>query len=199
MNTKNNRILEGIIAAGMGRCAARLSRISAGKWSVAGVSALRRSLDEVLSGHAAAPGVRAVVYFEIRGEYPFTSLVAFRPDDIEIISRGFFGVPFSKLPVLNRAQELLFLDLGSIILNAFIGAFSNTLSRSFLPAAPKYVQGEPQYLLEAIWTTLDPEQRHNVATATLELRCDSAIARIEVIAVISESLERALAAAEKKR
>lgn len=199
MNTKNNRILEGIIAAGMGRCAARLSRISAGKWSVAGISVFRRSLDEVLSGHAAAPGAGAVVYFEIGGEYPFTSMVVFRLEDIEVLSHGFFGVSYSKMSVLNQAQVLLFSELGNIILNMFIGALSNALNRGFLPSAPKCVQGEPQYLLETLWTTFDPEQRHNVATVTLELRCDSAITRIEVIAVISESLERALVATEKKR
>ncbi|MBI4802663.1 MAG: hypothetical protein HY796_09100 [Elusimicrobia bacterium] len=198
METNTNRMLEEIIAAGMGRCMDKLSRSSAGKWSMAGISVFRRSLDEVLSGHAAPPGARAVVYFEISGEYPFTSLVAFRSEDLEIISRGFLGIPFSKLPTLNQ-PELLFSELGNIILNAFIGALSNALRHSFLPPAPKCVLGEPQYLLEALWMTLDPKQLHNVATVTLDLRCDSVVTRIEVIAVISESLERALVAAEKTR
>ncbi|MBU2572719.1 MAG: hypothetical protein KKH28_01395 [Elusimicrobia bacterium] len=199
MDTKVNRMLEEIIAAGMGRCVAKLSRVSAGKWSVDGVSVFRRSMDEVLSGHAAAPGARAVVYFEIRGEHPFTSLVVFRSEDIEILSRGFLGVSFSKLPAPSQSQEPLFSELGNIILNAFIGSIFDALRSGFLPAAPKCVQGEPQYLLEAIWMTLDPEQQHNVATVTLALRCDSVITRIEVIAVISESLERALVSAGKKQ
>ncbi|HBA59731.1 MAG TPA: hypothetical protein DCZ92_02690 [Elusimicrobia bacterium] len=197
MDLKTSRILERITAASMEKCAAKLSRISAGKWSVAGVGVSRCTMGGALESQAAHMGNGAAVYFEVRGEYPFTSMVMFRPQDIEIISRGFLGASFSKLPVLNQAQELLLSELGNIILNAFLSALSNALGRSFLPAAPKCVQGEPQYLLEALWTSLDPAQLHSVATVTLDLICDNAATRSEVIAVIPENLERALADADK--
>jgi chemotaxis protein CheY-P-specific phosphatase CheC len=181
----------------MEKCMAKLTRVSAGKWGVAGISVTRRNMDEAVNAPSSA-GPGAAVYFEVSGEYPFTSMVMFRPEDMEIISRGYLGFSFSKLPVLNQAQELMLSELGNIILNAFISALSNALGRSFLPAAPKSVQGEPEHLLGALWATLDQSQRYSVATVTLDLRCDNEITRSEVIAVIPESLELALAAAEKK-
>lgn len=197
-NAAAGRILEKTVSARMKKCAARLSRISAGKWSVTGVSALRRTIGEVLSGKGATSGVRSVVYFEISGEYPFTAMVVFRPEDIALISRVYPGGSSPRVQALRQTPEILFSELGNVILNSFIGALFDALSGSFLPAAPKCVRGDPQYLLEAVWMTLNPEQHHNVATVTLGLQCDGAEARIEVIAVISESLETALLSAGKE-
>ncbi|OGS51487.1 MAG: hypothetical protein A3J79_05605 [Elusimicrobia bacterium RIFOXYB2_FULL_62_6] len=198
MKIKANRILEKIIAAGMKKCAAKLSRIAAGKWSVAGVSVLRRGIDEILSGQGAAPGIRTVVYFEISGKHPFTAMVVFRPEDIALISRVYPGGSSPRLKAIKQTPEILFPELGNVILNSFIGCLFDALSGSFLPAAPKCVRGEPQYLLEAVWMTLNPEQQHNVATVTLNLACGGGEARVEVIAVISESLEKALVSSGKK-
>jgi chemotaxis protein CheY-P-specific phosphatase CheC len=152
-------------------------------------------MGEAIRDHALTGGNGAAVYFEVRGEFPFTSMVIFRPDDIEIISRGFLGFSFSKLPGLNQAQELLLSELGNIILNSLISSLSNTLKRSFLPSAPKCVQGEPQFLLEALWTAADNGQRLNLVTVTLDLRCDAAVTRSEVVALIPDAMEKALAAA----
>lgn len=195
---KANRLLEKIISARMEKCAAKLSHVSAGKWSVSKVSALRRSLDEVLSGQGAAPGVRTVVFFEISGEYPFTAMVVFRPEDVALISLVYPGGASPKLQAVKHPPEILFPELGNVILNSFIGALFDALNASFLPAAPKCVRGEPQYLLEAVWMTLNPEQHHNVATVTLGLNCAGAEARVEVIAIISENLEKALVSAGKE-
>lgn len=197
-NAKANRILEKTVSLRMDKCADKLSKLSAGKWRVTGVSALRRTVDEVLSGRGATPGVRTVVYFEISGEYPFTALVVFRPDDIALISRAYPGGSSPKQQAVKYPPEILFPELGNVILNSFIGSLFDALSASFLPTAPKCVRGEPQYLLEAVWMTLDPKLQYNVATVTLGLACDGAEARVEVIAVISESLENALISAEKK-
>jgi hypothetical protein len=196
-DAKANLLLEKIISAGMRKCAAKLSHISAGKWSVLGVSALRRGIDEILSGQGAAPGVRTVVYFEISGEHPFTAMVVFRPEDIALISRVYPGGS-PKVQAVKYPPEILFPELGNVILNSFIGSLFDALSGSFLPAAPKCVRGEPQYLLEAVWMTLNPEQQHNVATVTLGLACGGAEARVEVIAIISQTLEKALVSAGKK-
>lgn len=196
MDTENDTILEKIAGASMEKCLARLSRVSAGKWSVDAISVTRRSMEETIRDHASITG--AAVYFKVTGEFPFTSMVIFRPEDIETISRGFLGFSFSKVPVLSQAQELLLSELGNIILNAFISALSNALHRSFLPSAPKCVKGETQFLLEALWSTLEGERPRSVVTITLDLQCDDNITRSEVVAVIPESLELALAAAQRK-
>ncbi len=195
MDVKAGKILEKVAEAGLEKCVSKLSRISAGKWSVASASVSARSMEEAVREHSAAGrAVSAAVYFEVKGEYPFTSMVVFRPGDIEILSRGFLGFSFSRLPNLNQAQELLLSELGNIILNSLVSALSNTLKRSFIPSAPKCVQGEVPFLLEALWSSLDREDRQSLVTVILDLECDKVLTRSEVIAVIPAKLEAALAA-----
>lgn len=196
MDTKAGQILERIAVASLERCVAKLSRISAGRWSVADVRISCRSMEDAVRDHAVNRGTGAAVYFEVKGEYPFTSMVVFRPEDIDTISKGFMGFSFSSLPSLNQAQELLLSELGNIILNSLISSLSNALKRSFLPTAPKCVQGETQFLLEALWTAVGRGERHSLVTVTLDLQCDRSVTRSEVLALIPESMERALLAAE---
>lgn len=196
MHTKAGQILERIAVESLGKCVAKLSRISAGEWSVADARVNWRSMEEAIGEHAEDPrGTGAAAYFEITGEYPFTSMVVFRPEDIDVISKGFLGFSFSKLPSLNQAQELLLSELGNVILNSLLGSLSNTLKRSFLPSAPKCVQGEVRFLLEALWTATGPAGRHSLVTVILDLKCDGTVTRIEVIALIPDNMERALIAA----
>ncbi len=194
MDQEKHRVLEKIAGASMEKCMANLSRVSAGKWHVGGVNVSRRSMEESIHGHAEADRVMAAVYFQVKGEYPFTSMVIFRPEDVELLSRGFLGFSFSKLPGLTQAQELLISELGNVILNSFISALSNALHRSFLPSAPKYVNGATQFLLEALWATIDGEQPHSLVTVALDLQCDTSITRSEVVAVVPERRERAVMA-----
>lgn len=194
MNLKAGKILERIAVAGLERCVAKLSRISAGKWSVADVHVSMRSMDEAIKEHSSSSDNGAAVYFEVRGETPFTSMVVFRPEDIEIISRGFLGFSFSKLPSLNQAQELLLSELGNIILNSLLGSLSHALKRTFMPSAPKCVQGQTQYLLEALWTSTDRTTRHSLVTVMLDLQCDKTVTRSEVMVLVPESMEAALEA-----
>ena len=195
MDSKAGKILERIVVASLEKCVAKLSRVSAGKWNVAAVQVACRSVEEAVKEHSSGPGgTVAAVYFEVRGEYPFTSMVIFRPDDIETLSRGFLGFSFSKLPNLNQAQELLLSELGNIVVNALISSLSNTLKRSFLPSAPKCVQGEPRFLLEALWASLG-DGRHSLVTVLLDLQCDNKVTRCEVISIIPEKMEAALSAA----
>lgn len=197
MDVKAGKALEQIAAASLEKCVSKLSRISAGQWSVAAAAVSMRSMEEAIKEHAASPDrhTSAAVYFEVKGEYPFTSMVVFRPQDIEILSRGFLGFSFSKLPNLNQAQELLLSELGNVILNSLISSLSNALKRSFIPSAPKCVQGEIPFLLEALWASLDRSGRHSMVTIMLDLQCDKTLTRSEVIAVIPANMEAALAAA----
>ena len=131
---KPGTTLEFIAAASMERCAERLSRISAGKWSVAGVRISQGSMDEIVRKHTVAGASGFAVYFNVAGEYPFTSMIIFRPQDIGLVTRGFLGL--TQLPPLTQAQELLFSELANVILNSVISALSNKLRQGFLPSAP---------------------------------------------------------------
>lgn len=197
MDAKASRILESITLLSLEKCAVKLSRISAGKWSVSDVRVTARSMEETIKDHASSRGAGAAVYFEIAGEYPFTAMIVFRPEDIDTISRGFLGFSFSKLPSLSQAQELLLSELGNIILNSIVSSLSNSLKRAFLPSAPKCVQGEPRFLLEALWTSLDDSKQHRLVTVALELEYDKSVTRSEVLVLIPESMERALSGASE--
>lgn len=191
MIDKAGKILEAIAVASLERCVAKLSRISAGKWSVADVKVSYRSMQEAIRDHSASRGTGAAAYFEVTGEFPFTTMMIFRPEDIEVISKGFMGFSFSKLPKLNQAQEMLLSELGNIVLNSLVSALSNRLKRSLLPSAPKCVQGETRFLLEALWTAVD-RGPHKLVTVTLDLQCDNSMTRSELITLIPESMEKAL-------
>ncbi|MEK7722136.1 MAG: hypothetical protein AAB359_07075 [Elusimicrobiota bacterium] len=195
MDPKAGKILERIVVASLEKCMSRLSRVSAGKWNVAAMRVTWHSMEEAVKEHSSGPGGMGVaVYLEVRGEYPLTSMVIFQSDDIETISRGFLGFSFSKLPNLNQAQELLLSELGNIILNALISSLSNALKRSFLPSAPKCVQGETHSLLEALWASPGRSGRYSLVTVMLDLQCDNQVTRSEVITIIPENMEAALAA-----
>ncbi len=189
---ETNRTLESIAAASLERCAERLSRISSGKWTVAGVRVSHGDMEEIVKKHTVPGATGFGVYFSVAGDYPFTSLVIFRPGDIDVISYCFLGM--SKLPGLSQAQELLFSELGNIILNSVISALSNKLKRGFLPSTPKCLQGEPRFLLEALCETLESGQRYSMAGMTLDLRCGKDAARCDAVVVIPESLDKVLAA-----
>ncbi len=194
MHVKAVKALEGIAAESLEKCVSRLSRVSGGKWSVADARVSWRSREESVREHSTGGGVAgAAAYFEVKGEFPFTSLVIFRPGDIEVLCKGFLGVPFMKLPDLNQAQELLFSELGNIIFNSLLSALSNTMKRIFIPSAPKCVKGEIPCLLEALWASLDASVRHNMVTVRLDLTSDGAGTGVEVIVLIPPELETALA------
>jgi len=198
MDAKASKILERIAMTSLEKCVSKLSRVSAGKWSVAAVRVSCRSMEEAVKERASGPGgTGAAVYFEVHGEYSFTSMVVFRPEDIDTISRGFLGFSFSKLPNFNQTQELLLTELGNIILNALISSLSNALRRSFLPSAPKCLQGETPFLLEALWAAHGRAGRYSLVTVTLDLKCGNKVTRSEVIAIIPENMEAALAAVLK--
>ncbi len=200
MDPKAGKALERIVVASLEKCVSKLSRVSAGKWNVGTVRVSCGSMEEAVKEHSSGPGgTGAAVYFEVRGEYPFTSMVIFRPDDIETISRGFLGFSFSKLPNLNPAQEMLLSELGNILMNALISSLSNTLRRSFLPSAPKCIQGETPFLLEALWASLGGSGRYSLVTVMLDLKCDDRVTRSEVIAIIPENMEAALGAVLEKQ
>lgn len=195
MDSKASRILESIALLSLEKCAVKLSRISAGKWSVSEARVSARTIDEAVKAHAASRGAGAAVYFEIAGDHPFTAMVVFRPEDIDIITRGFMGFSFATLPKLSQAQELVLSELGNIILNSIVSSLSNALKKAFMPSAPKCVQGEPRFLLEALWATVGNKEGHRLVAVSLDLDYDKAVTRSEVLVLIPESMEQALSGA----
>lgn len=195
MDLKAGKALEKIAAESLGKCVTRLTRVSTAKWSVADSSVTCRSREEAVKAHdSLAGGEGAATYFDVDGQFKFASLVVFRPGDVELLSKGFLGFSFSRLSSLSQAQELLLSELGNIIVNSLVSSISGALGGAYIPSVPKCVRGEIPFLLEALWSSFGETGRHTLVTVGLNLRCCEEVARVEVITLIPEDMEAALAA-----
>ncbi|HAF95101.1 MAG: hypothetical protein A2X34_08680 [Elusimicrobia bacterium GWC2_51_8] len=189
MNT--NSIFERVAAAGLEKCVDKLSKISAGHWSLADTSVSCGTLNEIMLKRRSAAG-GAAVYFEIAGDCPFTVMMIFQAKDVKLISKCFLGFAFPRMAEINQAEELLLSELGSIILNSLVSALFNSVNRSFIPSVPKCIKGEPLFLLEALWAMLDKEHKYNLVSMDINLQCDDTVTRAEVICVVPGKLEKEL-------
>ncbi|MCX5784457.1 MAG: hypothetical protein NTX59_02080 [Elusimicrobia bacterium] len=187
----SNSILETIAVAGLEKCVGKLSKVSAGRWSLADVSVSRSALSEIALERRAGKGGTAV-YFEISGAHPFTVMIIFQSADIELISKCFLGFAFPRMADIDHAHELLLSELGNIILNAFMGSLSNALKLSFVPSEPKCLTGKPQFLLESLLAGLDKEQKYSLISIMLDLQCGHLVTQAEVIGIIPKKLEEEL-------
>ncbi|MDA8132385.1 MAG: hypothetical protein M0011_12860 [Elusimicrobia bacterium] len=193
MQEKAAKALGEIAAESLEKCVSRLSRVSSGRWRVAGSAVSCRSMAEAVKEHSVrAAGESAGVYFDISGDFPFSSMVMFKTEDAEIYSRGFLGASFERFRNLGQAQELLFSELGNIILNSLAAAMSKATGRPLIPSVPKCVRGETQFLLEALWSSMGAPGKRNMLTVTLDLSCCGSVTQAELIVLIPEALEAAL-------
>lgn len=195
MDLKAGKALEKIAAESLEKCVARLTRVSTAEWNVADSVVSWRSRAEAVKEHEESGSEEgAAAYFDVAGKHKFASLVVFRPSDIGLLSKGFLGFSFSRLSGLSQAQELLLSELGNIIVNSLVSSVSAALGSTFIPSVPKCVRGEIPFLLEALWASSDSAGKHTLVTVILNLRCCDNVARVEVITLIPEDMEAALAA-----
>ncbi|MFA6433834.1 MAG: hypothetical protein WCW52_03985 [Elusimicrobiales bacterium] len=197
MSDNSNEMLGRVVVAGLRKCVEKLSKVSAGVWSVAGYDVSIGTLDEAVRRRGPDSGEAVAVYFEVKGELPFTSVILFDPRDMDRISKCFLGYSFSVSSGLSQAGELLLSELGNIILNSFTGALSNSLKRIFMPSVPKCLRGEPQCLLGALEASMDAGPRR-IISIKLDIRCDGLITHSEVLGMIPEELARELSGTSQK-
>ena len=184
-----NHILENIIIAGLEKCVGKLSKVSAGRWSLEDVKVSRGALSEISLARPTTSGGGASVYFKVSGDHPFAVMVIFQSADIEFISKCFLGFAFPRMADIDQAEELLLSELGNIILNAFVGSLSNALKKSFIPSGLKSLKGERRFLLESLAAVLDKDRKYSLISTMLDLQCNHFVTKAEVIGIISEKLE----------
>ena len=193
-----NEMLGRIAVASLQKCVGKLSRVSAGVWSIAGAEVSTETLEETINHRGLQDVEATVVYLEVKGDLPFFAGILFDPRDVGRISKCFLGYSFSASPVLTQAGEMLLSELGNIILNSFISALSNTLKRVFMPSAPECLSGQPQRLLTAMSAAVDIRQSCHIVKVKLDLKCGESVTRSEVFGLIPEKLARELLATEEK-
>ena len=197
MSDNVNEMLGRMAVASLHKCVEKLSKVSAGVWSVAGYDVSTGTLGEAMKRRGPDDGEALAVYFEVKGELPFVAITLFDPRDIGRISRCFLGYSFFVSTVLNQTGELLLSELSSIILNSFVGAFSNNLKQVFMPSASRLLRGKPQGLLDAVGAVIDVTQRFHIISIKLDVQCDAEVTRSEVLGLIPEKLALALKIDEK--
>jgi chemotaxis protein CheY-P-specific phosphatase CheC len=200
MSGRTNEVLNRITVESLKKCVEKLTRVSAGAWSIACADMSMGTLDETVNRYSLSEGEGnlTAVYFEVKGELPFIALILFNPRDINVFTKCMLGYSFSPLPTLNQSGELLLSELGNILLNSFVGALSDALKRIFVPTAPRCLKGDPRYLLEAMGVAREPNQRYRIVSVKLNIQCGKSSAKSEVLGLIPEKLEQELLKVEGK-
>jgi len=192
MNENSNAALGRIAALGLRKCVDKLTRVSAGAWSIACTETATGTIAEAVKRHAADEGEVAAVYFEVKGELPFIAIIFFSQRDIGVITKCMLGYTFSASPSMTQTGELLLSELGNIILNSLVSSFSNALKRVFMPTAPRCLRGEPKYLLEAMGVAAEVQKSYRTLSIKLDIQCGKNMTRSEVLGLIPEKLEQEL-------
>ena len=200
MTDNKNTIFTRITVASLEKCVEKLTRVSAGAWRISCADMSMGTLNETVKRHATddSGGDAAAVYFDVKGDLPFSAIMLFNPGDINVLSKCMLGYSFSPMPAVTQTGELLLSELGNIILNSFVSALSNTLKRTFVPTAPRYLKGEPKYLLEAMGVAGDIKQRYRIVSIKLEIQCGKSSTKSEVLGLIPEKLEQELLQIEEQ-
>ncbi|MBI4802117.1 MAG: hypothetical protein HY796_06300 [Elusimicrobia bacterium] len=187
MDAKASGILERLAVSGLEKCLARLSKVSAGTWRITGARLSWGTPEDALRQHDFT-NPTAAVYFNVKGGFPFTLMMLFDLNEIELVSKCFLGYAFPRAPGLTQPQEVLLLELGNIILNSLINSVLNALKRSCVPPAPRCVGGDLRRLLEELGGGMDLKQNFRIITVTLAIQCDTRASTSEVFGLIPEEL-----------
>ncbi len=191
MEEKAGAILERLTLSGLEKCLARLAKVSAGTWRINGVKVSRGTLEDAVAQHDFShPG--AAVYFHVKGEFPFTSMMLFDLEDMELISKCFLGYSFPKAPTFTQTEEVLLMELGNIVVNAFINAVLNALKRSTMPPVPLCVDGNLRQVAAGAGAGSDPAKDYLVVAVSLAMQCDKLASATEVIGLVPAELEHEL-------
>ena len=77
MTDNKNAILTRITVASLGKCVEKLTRVSAGAWSISCADMSMGTLDETVKRHSVddSGGDASAVYFEVKGDLPFIALI----------------------------------------------------------------------------------------------------------------------------
>ncbi|MCX5785028.1 MAG: hypothetical protein NTX59_05020 [Elusimicrobia bacterium] len=188
MNAKENGILERLAVSSLEKCLAKLSKVYAGAWQITDTRVSKGTLDEAVRQHDFKNPAAAAVYCNVQGEFPFTSMMFFDPNDMEYISKCFMGCSFPAARGLLQFKEEMLLELGNILLNSLFNSVLNALKRSVMPSVPKYIAGDFHHIVEVLGTGIDATQNFRIITATLTIKRDKRSIKSEMFAMIPDEL-----------
>lgn len=187
MEAKVSAILEQLAVSGLEKCCAKISRVSAGAWEINGVRVSRGTIGDALAQHDFThPAV--AVYFNVKGEFPFTALMLVDLNDTGHILQFYLGSTFPHAGEFTHPVEVMLTEIGNIILNSLINSVLNALKRSAMPPVPGCAHGDAGSLLAELGGCAASGDCRTV-TVSLCIRYGERVSRGEIIGLIPAELE----------
>ncbi len=183
--------LERLAVSSLEKCLARISRVSAGAWEIAGAQVSSGTLEDALAQHDFKHPA-AAVYFKVPGEFPFTAIMLVDLNDTGHILESYLGATFPQAQDFSHPAEVMLTELGNIILNSLINSLLNALQRSIMPPVPACVHGGSASLAGQLAADTDAGQHYRTVTVSLSISCGGRASRSEVIGLIPAELENEL-------
>jgi len=192
MNAKENTVLERLAVSSLEKCLVKLSKVSAGTWQLAETAESSGTPGSAVGKYDFKGQPAAAVYFDIKGEFPMTSVMIFDPADIDCISKCFLGYSFPRQGGISPSDEVMLLELGNIVLNSLSNSVFNALGESFMPSVPQFVAGDALRIAESVRAAAGAALTFNIVASTIAIQCDNRVSRSKVIALVPEQLALAL-------
>lgn len=188
MEAKVSAMLERLAVSGLEKCCARISRVSAGAWEISGVRVSRGTVEDALARHDFThPAV--AVYFNVKGEFPFTALLLVDLDDTGHILQSYLGSTFPHSGEFTHPAEVMLTEIGNIVVNSLTNSVMNAIKRSAMPPVPGCAHGDAGQLRAALG---GGDGHYCTVTVSLAVRYGDRVSRGEVIGLIPGELEHEL-------
>ncbi|HBA61845.1 MAG TPA: hypothetical protein DCZ92_13745 [Elusimicrobia bacterium] len=188
MKEEENQIFRRLAVSSLERCLARLSKTSAGAWEVTGSVVFRGTLPDAVGQHDFKNNSAAAVYSKVKGAFPVTSMMLFDPEDAGHLSKCFFENSFSRDARPEITGEVVLLELGNIVLNSLVNAVLSFAKKSSIPSMPRYVEGAPQQVIDAVGKVVGLNRNFRIFKATLLTSRNGRAGKSEVFALIPGKL-----------
>lgn len=187
MDSPRNVTLESLSSLGVAYCLQRLSHASAGTWQVLDAKVSYGTFEDALKQHDFKRPA-AAVYVGMKGRSPLAAMMLFDPADMECVSKCYTGQSFHREGKLTPADEMMLIELGNMVVNALLGALLNSLKKGFMPAVPRFIEGDLSRLAGELLKAAGTKTSFRIITVLLEMRSGTCAAKSEVFALIPEEM-----------
>lgn len=187
MGNKDISALERLAGAGIEKCLDRIARAYSGAWRLSGVSAFSGTMSEAVGRHE-FKGPAAAVQITVECGLPFATALLFNAEDVGHISQCVLGEPFAEARKIDQFEDVMLLEVGSIILNALINSLLNAIKQSAVPSVPALLKGEAGSILQGLGGTGGAAVGSRMIVAGISVELDGRVCRGEAISMIPEEL-----------
>jgi len=176
-----------LAAGGLSECMLKVTDASSWAWELCGVRVFHGKIADAVS-QAEFGRSAAAVQVNIRDGFPFAAAMIFRAEDIGFISGCFVRGPLHRTGGIKDLEEVMLMEIGSIILNAMVNPLIGALKKSSIASVPMFIKGGPGTVAAGLGACLDPKQEFRIISASLAMRREGRLARAGVLGILPEEL-----------